>query len=61
MSCPATIAVPDDGESSVPSMRIVVVFPAPLGPRRPNTSPSAISNETPRTASTPPGNVFVKS
>ena len=60
-SYPATVAVPDVGDSSVPSMRIVVVLPAPLGPSSPKTSPSAISNETPRTASTPPGNVLRKS
>ena len=33
------IADPEFGASSVPSVRIVVVFPAPLGPRKPNTSP----------------------
>src|ERR1700710_1961154 len=33
-------------------MLIVVVLPAPLGPRKPNTSPVATSNSTPRTAST---------
>ena len=60
-SCPATVAVPDVGESRVPSIRIVVVLPAPFGPKRPKTSPSAISNETPRTASTPPGKVFRRS
>ena len=31
----------------------VVVLPAPFGPSRPNTSPSAISKLTPRTASRP--------
>ncbi len=36
---PATDAVPDVGDRSVVSMRIVVVFPAPFGPRRPKTSP----------------------
>jgi len=36
---PATVAEPEDGASRVPSVRTVVVFPAPLGPRNPNTSP----------------------
>src|SRR5947209_571301 len=35
-------------------MLIVVVLPAPLGPRNPNTSPAATSNATPRTASISP-------
>src|SRR6187455_2993622 len=34
------------------SILIVVVFPAPFGPRRPNSSPSSIAKLTPRTAST---------
>ena len=36
---PATIAEPELGAISVPSVRTVVVFPAPFGPRKPNTSP----------------------
>ena len=36
---PATVAEPDVGVSSVPRVRTVVVFPAPFGPRKPNTSP----------------------
>src|SRR5207248_2377910 len=32
-------------------MLMVVVLPAPLGPRKPNTSPVATSKSTPRTAS----------
>ena len=35
-------------------MLIVVVLPAPFGPRKPNTSPAATSKLTPRTASTSP-------
>ena len=31
---------------SVPSVRTVVVFPAPFGPRNPNTSPWPTSKET---------------
>ena len=42
------------GRLSVHSMLIVVLFPAPLGPRKPKTSPAATSNETPRTASNAP-------
>ena len=29
---------------------MVVLFPAPLGPSRPNVSPSRMSNDTPATA-----------
>ena len=47
---PATVAEPPLGAISVPSVRTVVVLPAPLGPRKPNTSPWAISNETPSKA-----------
>ena len=35
-------------------MLIVVLLPAPLGPRKPKTSPGATANETPRTASIAP-------
>src|SRR5437588_5883951 len=49
-SWPATVAEPEVGLTSVHSMLIVVVLPAPLGPRKPNTSPGATSNSTPRTA-----------
>src|SRR5947209_19216819 len=53
-SWPATAAEPDVGLARVQSMLIVVVFPAPLGPRKPNTSPVATSKSTPLTASTSP-------
>src|ERR1700736_5379323 len=53
-SWPATEALPEEGLASVHSMLIVVVLPAPLGPRKPNTSPAATSKSTPRTASTSP-------
>src|SRR5579859_5431221 len=39
ISYPATSAVPDVGVSSVVSILMVVLLPAPLGPSRPNTSP----------------------
>src|SRR5947209_6304807 len=57
-SCPATVAIPDVGLTSVQSMLIVVVLPAPLGPRKPNTSPVATSKLTPRTASRSPKDFF---
>ena len=50
-SWPATSALPEVGRASVQSMLIVVVLPAPLGPRNPKTSPAATSKLTPRTAS----------
>src|SRR5208282_6107692 len=49
-SSPATCASPEVGGSSVVSMRTSVVLPAPLGPRRPNTSPRWTSKLTPFTA-----------
>ncbi len=39
ISCPATIAVPLLGGTSVVSMRMRVLLPAPFGPRRPKISP----------------------
>jgi len=39
-------------------MRIVVVFPAPFGPRKPKTSPAVSSKETSETTSRRP-NRFV--
>ncbi len=51
-SWPSTRAEPEVGISSVISILIVVVLPAPFGPSRPKSSPSAISKLTPRTAST---------
>ena len=53
-SKPLTRAVPDVGSARVQSMLIVVLLPAPLGPRKPKTSPGGTLNETPRTASTSP-------
>jgi hypothetical protein len=38
-SNPATRALPSVASISVARMRIVVVLPAPFGPRNPNTSP----------------------
>ena len=47
---PATTADPEVGAISVPRIRTVVVLPAPLGPRKPNTSPRATLNDTSATA-----------
>src|SRR6516162_5635979 len=47
---PATTADPAVGAISVPRIRTVVVLPAPLGPRKPNTSPRATLNDTLATA-----------
>src|ERR1035441_5530286 len=51
---PATVAEPEVGAMSVPSVRTVVVFPAPFGPRKPNTSPWPISKETSSNATRSP-------
>ena len=40
MEKPATRASPDEGGSSVVSILIVVVLPAPLEPSKPKTSPA---------------------
>ena len=53
-SKPQTRAAPDVGVASVQSTLIVVLLPAPLGPRKPKTSPGGTVNDTPRTASTSP-------
>ena len=46
-SCPATLAVPEVGGIRVVSMRSVVDFPAPLGPRKATSSPCPISRSRP--------------
>src|SRR4051794_8500659 len=53
-SCPATRALPASGSSSVARMRTAVVFPAPLGPRRPSTLPVRAAKSTPHRARTDP-------
>src|SRR5436309_5486870 len=40
------VTLPDVGLIRPTSMRIVVVFPAPFGPRKPKISPRCSSNET---------------
>ena len=54
MSCPATMAVPLVGTERPISMRMVVVFPAPLGPRNPKTSPLLTSMFSSLTATKSP-------
>src|SRR6516165_878518 len=49
-SKPATVAEPDVGGRKQVSMRIVVVLPAPLGPRKPTICPFPTSKETWSTA-----------
>src|SRR5579872_2961670 len=44
-SKPATVAAPDVGGMKQVRMRMVVVFPAPFGPRKPTICPFATSNE----------------
>src|SRR5512138_537240 len=58
-SKPAMRTCPRSGRASPTSMRIVVVFPAPFGPRNPKTSPAESSNETSETTSRLP-NRFVR-
>src|SRR5262249_3978593 len=49
-SWPAAHAGPEVGRASVHSILIVVDLPAPLGPRKPNVSPTGTSKSMPRTA-----------
>src|SRR5580704_13173703 len=53
-SKPLTLALPDVGVSNPQSTRIVVDFPAPLGPRKPKISPLDTSRETWSTATKEP-------
>jgi len=47
---PSTNAWPEVGSMRQQSIRMVVVLPAPLGPRKPNTSPSFMVMERSSTA-----------
>src|SRR3954451_16257306 len=49
-SKPATRASPEVGSASVVRMRIAVVLPAPLWPRRPSTDPAGTAKSTSRRA-----------
>ena len=51
-SNPATVAVPELGGRKHVSILIVVVLPAPLGPRKPTISPGSMAKLTPSTART---------
>src|SRR3989337_2031575 len=53
-SYPATRAVPPVAGMKQARIRIVVVFPAPLGPRKPTTPPFSMLKETSRMAVTGP-------
>src|SRR2546425_7530197 len=53
-STPATRADPEVGSKSPQRIRMVVVFPEPLGPRMPKISPGKISKETSSTATIRP-------
>src|SRR5262245_49423671 len=53
-SKPSTLTVPADGGRKPVSMRIVVVLPAPFGPRKPTTSPRSRVKLTSSTASAAP-------
>ena len=53
-SMPRIWIEPDWGRIISSMQRMVVVFPAPLGPRNPNSSPCLTSMFTPRRASTLP-------
>ena len=46
----AMLARPPDGTISPPSIRSVVVLPAPFGPSRPKISPGSTRSDTPSTA-----------
>lgn len=52
-SCPAMNALPEVGKRSVQRIFIVVVFPAPFGPRKPKIVPSSTSKEILSTAVIP--------
>src|ERR1043165_4981685 len=48
------VPLPSSGRSNPQSMRMVVVFPEPFGPRKPQTSPSGTAISTSSTASLRP-------
>src|SRR5512140_1494151 len=53
-SCPSMTTWPLVGLTRPTSIRIVVVLPAPFGPRNPNTSPRWRANDTSETTSRSP-------
>src|SRR3989442_3806069 len=54
ISCPSNFTLPSVGSIKRSTLRPVVVFPQPLSPTRPSTSPSFTENDTPSTARTYP-------
>ena len=50
---PSITASPEVGRSSPVSMRMVVLFPAPFGPRKPKKRPRATLKRRPSTAGLP--------
>src|SRR5437870_7502159 len=53
-SSPRMLSVPSDGGDTQPIIRIVELFPAPFGPRKPNASPLCTSKSIPSTATRSP-------
>jgi hypothetical protein len=53
-SSPNTVRVPSVTGETQPIMRIVDVFPAPFGPRKPKASPRCRSKSMPSTATKSP-------
>src|SRR5688572_20584727 len=53
-SRPSTRRCPSDTGETAPTMRMVEVLPAPLGPRNPNASPRATLKSMPSTATRSP-------
>ena len=51
---PATHAWPPPGRARPARMRMVVVFPAPFGPRKPKTVPGSTARVSPSKARTEP-------
>ena len=54
LGCPSSRTVPEVGRSTHPRIRNVVVFPAPLRPRKPTTSPESMRKEEFRMAARAP-------
>src|SRR5579864_3498530 len=59
MSRPRTLTAPLVGAIRPIIIRIVVVLPEPLGPRKPKTLPRGTARSKPSTATCPPGNRLV--
>ena len=57
-ACPSTSTRPSVGNTRPSSIRMVVLLPAPFGPRNPNRSPSWTSRSTWSTATARPGSAW---